>query len=90
MLAFWENVKRIIFKLYTCEFIIGFLIRGRNCLPIARAHKFTPTPDSGGVRAAHIFSFLCFVFLRPVSCGPNVASVSVFSIHDYIPFFGFR
>jgi hypothetical protein len=40
----------------------------------------------GGVRVAHLFSFLCrvfcFVCLRPVSCVPNVANMSGFSILD--------
>jgi len=30
----------------------------------------------GGVHVADLFSFLCFVCLSPVSCVPNVASVS--------------
>jgi hypothetical protein len=40
----------------------------------------------GGVRVAHLFSFLCcifcFVCLHPMSCAPIVASVSGFSILD--------
>jgi hypothetical protein len=48
-------------------------------------------PVFGGVVAAHLFSFLCcgfcLVCLRPVSCTPNVASVSGLSILDYS--FGF-
>ena len=43
-------------------------------------------PDFWWVRVAHLFSFLCcvfcFVFLRTVSCAPNVASVSGLSILD--------
>jgi len=40
-------------------------------------------PVFGGVLVAHLFSFLCVVyFLRPVSCVPNVASVSGLSILD--------
>ena len=43
-------------------------------------------PGFGGVRVAHLFSLLCctfcFVFLRPVFCVPNVASVSGLSIRD--------
>jgi hypothetical protein len=41
-------------------------------------------PDFGGVRVANYFYFsvfLYFVFHRPVSCIPNVASVSGLSIH---------
>ena len=47
--------------------------------------------EFGGARVAHLFSFLCCVFvfvcLRPVSCVPNVTSVSGFSILDWL--FGF-
>ena len=39
-----------------------------------------------GVIVAHIFSFLCcvfcFVYLRPVSCVPNVVSISGLSVSD--------
>ena len=45
----------------------------------------------GGIRVAHVFSFLCcifdFVCLHSVSCVPNVAIVSGLSILDYL--FGF-
>ena len=48
-------------------------------------------PGFGGVRAAHLFNFLCygfcFDFLRPVSSVPNVASFSGLPILDYS--FGF-
>ena len=41
----------------------------------------------GGFRVAHRFSFLCcivlIVYLRLVSCVPNVASVSGLSILDW-------
>jgi hypothetical protein len=62
---------------------LHFLIRDRNCLPFVstRVHP----PDVGGVRVANYlyFSvFLYFVFRRPVSCIPNVASVSGLSILD--------
>jgi hypothetical protein len=40
-----------------------------------------------GVRVFYLRSVLCFVCLRPVSCVPNVASVSGLSILDF--FFGF-
>ena len=40
----------------------------------------------GGIHVAHLFSFLCCVFmfvcLRPVSCVPNLASISILSILD--------
>jgi len=42
--------------------------------------------DFGGVRVAHLLSFMrcvfCFVCLRLVSCAPNVASFSGLSILD--------
>ena len=34
-------------------------------------------PVFGGVNVAYLFSFLCAVSLRPVSCVPNVTSVSI-------------
>jgi hypothetical protein len=41
-------------------------------------------PGFGGVRVAHLSSFLCCVFsfvcLRPVSCVPNVVSLSGLSL----------
>jgi hypothetical protein len=37
----------------------------------------------GGVHVTHPFSFLCCVCFRPVSCVPNVASVSGLFILDY-------
>jgi hypothetical protein len=44
-------------------------------------------PVFGGVCVSNLFSFLCcvicFVCLRPVSCVPNVASVSGFCILDF-------
>jgi len=51
----------------------GCLTRGMNCLPFVSTWVF------GGVRVAHLFSFLCcilFVWLRHVSCVPNVVRVS--------------
>ena len=42
-------------------------------------------PVFGGVRFAHLFSFLCcviLVWLRPMPCVPNVASVTGLSILD--------
>ena len=48
-------------------------------------HLVSP-PVFGGVSVAPVFSFLCavicFVCRRPVSCVPNVASVSGLSIFD--------
>jgi hypothetical protein len=40
------------------------------------------TPICGVVRVSHRFSvvFVCFVCLRPVSCVPNAASISEFSV----------
>ena len=42
----------------------------------------------GGVRVAHVLSFLCcvscFVYLRPVSCVPSYAAFSVLSILDFL------
>ena len=52
-----------------------------------REHAGSP-PICGGVRVAHRFSFLCCVFsfacFRPVSCVPNVASVSGFIVHSWL------
>jgi len=54
----------------------------RQELLTLRKHLGSPL-GVGGVRIAHLFSFLCcgFYFLRPVSCGPSVASVSGFIVH---------
>jgi len=46
-------------------------------------------PGFGGVRNAHRFSFLCcdvflFVCRRPVSCMPNVASISGLPVLDFL------
>ena len=52
---------------------------------IQRCFHLDLPPVFGGVRVAHLFSFLCcfiFVCLRPVSCVPNVASVSGLSFHN--------
>ena len=52
----------------------------------SRTHEFIPVV--GTVRFAHYIilvfcvGFFCFVCLRPVSCVPNVASVSGLSILD--------
>ena len=35
----------------------------RNCLPFTSTCVHTPPPDIGGVRVAHLFSFLCCVFV---------------------------
>jgi hypothetical protein len=50
----------------------------------SRASVFTP--GFRGVRVAHLFNFLCYVFcfvcLRPVSCVPYVVGFSGVSILD--------
>ena len=50
-----------------------------------REHTDSP-PVFGRARIAHRFRFLCCVFssvcFRPVSCVPNVASVSGFIVHS--------
>ena len=57
----------------------------RQKLPTLHEHMGS-SPDLGGVRVAHLFSFLCraicFVCLSRASCVPNVTSVSGFSILD--------
>ena len=49
-----------------------------------RAHVFMHV--CGMFRVAHLYKFLCHVFyfvcLRPVSCVPNVASISGLSVLD--------
>ena len=44
----------------------------------------TPPVFLWGIRAAHIFSFLCVGCLRSVSCVPNVAIFSGFTILDFL------
>ena len=50
-------------------------------------YRVPPPPFPGGVCVPHLFSFLCcyfcFVCLHPVSCLPNVASVSELFILDF-------
>jgi hypothetical protein len=46
----------------------------------SRGHGFNAV--FGGINAAYLFSFLCFVCLRAVSCVPSVASRSGLSILD--------
>jgi hypothetical protein len=59
----------------------------RQELLIFRKHMGSP-PVFGGVCVAHLFSllccvaFLCFAYFNPVSCVPNVASISGLSILD--------
>jgi hypothetical protein len=54
-----------------------------------RKHLFSGFSPFGVVCVAHLFtwfSVLCFVFLRPVSCVPNVVSVSGLSNNeDWLP-----
>jgi hypothetical protein len=53
---------------------------------IQRCFHLGLPPVFGGVGVAHLFSFLCcfiFVCLRPVTCVPDVASVSGFSFRNY-------
>ena len=54
---------------------------GRQELFVLRGHLGSP-PVYGGVRGAHLFSFLCWVCLRPVSCVSSIVSVSGLSIID--------
>jgi hypothetical protein len=53
-----------------------------------REHAGSPS-ICGGIRVAHRFSFLCCVFyfpcFRPVSCVPNVVSVSGFIVYSWLP-----
>jgi len=55
------------------------MVGGRDCLSFAGF-----TPIFGGVRVSHLFDFLCcyyfVLFVRHVSCVPNVASFSGLSI----------
>jgi hypothetical protein len=45
--------------------------------------RLASLPGFGGVRVAHLYSFLCCVVcLRLVSCVPNVATFSGFLILD--------
>ena len=66
-----------------CKFVI---VRGRNCLPFARAYVHRKI--LGEVRAGRLFIFyvvlyLCvFFFLRAGSCVPYIASISRKSIVD--------
>jgi len=60
--------------------------------PVTLVEQELPTPFVSpwehprffvGIRAAHLFSFLCVGCLRSVSCVPNIASVSGLSILDF-------
>jgi hypothetical protein len=61
------------------------LIRGRHCLPFAST--WIHPRFFGGVRVAHLFSFLFFLVFclssSCVSCLPKLASVSGLSILDF-------
>ena len=56
---------------------------------MTRTYEYQGSPPVyGEVRVVHLFSFLyCVVCLCPVSCVPNVASVSGLSILDCLSAF---
>ena len=82
------NVKDEVFHINYMSNMASVLWEAGVACP-SRAPEFTPV--FGKARIAHLFSFLCCVFvfvgLRHVLCLPNVASFSGLSIHDCL--FGF-
>jgi hypothetical protein len=69
---------------YTDTAYIMYLATLVKCIERAKAFE---KQDFGGVRVAHLFSFLCcvvsvslFVYVRPVPCIPNVNNVPGYSI----------
>ena len=70
---------------YMCLTSLSTVLQILRVINIQRCFHLGLPPVFGGVRVAHLFSFLCcfiFVCLRPVSCVPNVASVSGFSFRN--------
>jgi hypothetical protein len=78
----WSYPMKVTPEICSAHYISPF--RSRNCLSFASTWT---SPVFGGVRLVHLFCFLCgviwFVFLSPVSCVSNVASVFGLSIHIY-------